>query len=87
MTAARQVNTIRCAVADTGIGISAQDQERLFTKFFRSQDPAVRSQHGTGLGLCIVKSLVELHGGSTTVSSRLGEGTTVTFTLPILHDS
>jgi signal transduction histidine kinase len=74
---------LHCAVADTGIGISPEDQQRLFTKFFRSEDPAVREMPGTGLGLCIVKSLVELQGGEMTVESALREGTTFTFTLPI----
>jgi len=72
-----------CSVSDTGIGISAEDQSRLFTRFFRSKDPAVRAMPGTGLGLCIVKSLVELHGGVVTVKSRPGEGTTFTFTIPV----
>lgn len=74
---------VHCAVSDTGIGISPEDQVRLFTKFFRSEDPAVREVPGTGLGLCIVKSLVELHGGHIEVESQLGVGTTFTFTVPI----
>lgn len=74
---------IHCAVSDTGIGISAEDQARLFTKFFRSEDPAVRQMPGTGLGLCIVKSLVELQGGEIEVESRCGTGTTFTFTVPV----
>ncbi len=78
---------VHCAVADTGIGISPQDQERLFTKFFRSEDPAVREMTGTGLGLCIVKNLVEMQGGTLTVQSHLGHGTTVTFTIPLGPES
>ena len=74
---------IRCAVSDTGIGMSDADMERLFTKFFRSEEQEVQDQPGTGLGLCIVKSLVELQGGSIEVESALGEGTTVTFTVPV----
>jgi len=75
---------VHCAVSDTGIGISPEDQARLFTKFFRSEDPAVRDMPGTGLGLCIVKSLVELQGGEIEVQSQPGQGTTFTFTVPVV---
>ncbi len=73
---------VYCAVSDNGIGMSAEDQMRLFTKFFRSENPVVRETPGTGLGLCIVKSLVELQGGVIAVESEPGRGTTFTFTLP-----
>ena len=73
---------VRCVVADTGIGISAEDQEQLFTKFFRSENPDVQERQGTGLGLCIVKNLVELQGGRIGVESELGKGTTFWFTVP-----
>ena len=69
-------------MSDTGIGISPEDQARLFTKFFRSKDPKVQETAGTGLGLCIVKSLVELQGGTVEIESQLGEGTTAIFTVP-----
>jgi signal transduction histidine kinase len=78
-----QEGQVHCAVSDTGVGISPEDQAQLFTKFFRSEDPAVREMNGTGLGLCIVKSLVELQGGEIEFESRRGEGTTFLFTLPI----
>jgi len=74
---------VHCAVSDTGIGMSPEDQARLFTKFFRSEDPAVREMTGTGLGLCIVKSLVELQGGEIEVASQYRKGTTFTFTVPV----
>jgi len=74
---------VHCAVSDTGIGISEKDQAHLFTKFFRSDDSAVRDIAGTGLGLCIVKSLAELQGGEVEVESLPGEGTTCTFTMPV----
>lgn len=70
-------------VVDTGIGISEKDQEKLFEKFWRSEDLAVRAQSGTGLGLFIVKELVERMGGHMDVTSRPGRGTTFTFTLPL----
>ena len=69
-------------ISDTGIGMSPDDQAELFTKFFRSSHPDVQATSGTGLGLCIVKSLVELQGGRLHVNSALGEGSTFTFTLP-----
>jgi signal transduction histidine kinase len=74
---------VTCTISDTGIGIPPEEQERLFTKFFRGDDDAVRSQVGTGLGLCIVKSLVELQGGTLTVESSVGEGSTFTFSVPL----
>jgi signal transduction histidine kinase/CheY-like chemotaxis protein len=80
--ASRKDGYVHCVVADTGIGISAEDQERLFTKFFRSENPDVRERQGTGLGLCIVKNLVELQGGQINVESELGKGTTFWFTVP-----
>lgn len=73
---------IQCRVSDTGVGISQEDQAKLFTKFFRSADAMVRNMPGTGLGLCIVKNLVELHDGEIEVESELGRGTTFTITLP-----
>jgi len=74
---------VRCSVSDTGIGISPEDQKRLFTKYFRAQDDAVRQVPGTGLGLVITKSLVELQGGEIWVESMPGEGSTFTFTVPV----
>jgi signal transduction histidine kinase len=77
---------VHCAVSDTGVGMSPEDLERLFTKFFRSEDPAVREMPGTGLGMCIVKSLIELQGGEIEVESQVGKGTTFTFTVPLASD-
>ena len=77
---------VHCAVSDTGVGMSLEEQARLFTKFFRSENPVVREMPGTGLGLCIVKSLVELQGGEIEVESQLGEGTTFTFTVPVAEE-
>ena len=74
---------VHCTVSDNGIGMSPEDCAQLFTKFFRSEDPAVREVSGTGLGLCIVKSLVELQGGKIEVESQLEEGTVFTFTVPV----
>ncbi|MDV7391808.1 HAMP domain-containing sensor histidine kinase, partial [Arthrospira platensis SPKY1] len=71
-----------CAVQDEGYGISAEDQQRLFTKFFRAQDPNIRQSKGTGLGLSISRGIVELHHGRIWVESTLGQGTTFHFAIP-----
>jgi signal transduction histidine kinase len=70
-------------VQDNGIGISAEDQKKIFQKFFRSEDPKTREATGTGLGLNITRSLVELQGGRAWFESEFREGTTFHFTLPI----
>lgn len=83
VSARQEDGFVQCAVSDTGIGIEPEEQERLFTKFFRSQNPTVRSVPGTGLGLAITKSLVELQGGRIWAESEPGKGSTFTFTLPV----
>jgi len=72
----------RVSIVDNGIGISEKNQARLFTQFFRAEDAAVREQPGWGLGLSIVKRLVEAQGGKVGFESVLGEGSTFTFTIP-----
>lgn len=73
---------VRISVSDSGIGIPAEDLGRLFTAFFRVERDARSDIPGTGLGLTIVKNLVESHGGRVTVESTEGVGTTFSFTLP-----
>ncbi|MDY7079282.1 MAG: HAMP domain-containing sensor histidine kinase [Chloroflexota bacterium] len=82
----QQDRYVHCTISDTGIGISPEDQSRLFTKFFRSDNPAVREMPGTGLGLCVVKGLVELQGGGVEVESQIGEGTTFAITIPVFAE-
>jgi PAS domain S-box-containing protein len=72
-------------VADTGIGISAADQERIFLPFQQADPTVSRRVEGTGLGLWISKALVELHDGAVSVKSELGLGTTVTIRLPSIR--
>ena len=69
-------------VSDTGMGISAEDQQQLFTRFFRSTAATERAIQGTGLGLSIVHSIVSQHGGAVSIDSATGHGTTVTVLLP-----
>ncbi|WP_303773310.1 GAF domain-containing protein [Anaerolinea thermophila] len=70
-------------VKDDGIGISEEDQKKIFQKFFRSEDPKTREVPGTGLGLNITKSLVEMQGGTIWFESEFRKGTTFHFTVPI----
>ena len=73
----------RVAVTDTGYGISPEDQERLFTRFYRVDNSDTREVGGTGLGLSIVKAFVELQGGEVGVESERGKGSTFSFTVPL----
>ena len=73
---------VMLAVADEGIGISPEDQDQLFSEFFRSANPEAYSQPGTGLGLAIVQRIVHRHDGRITVDSELGKGSTFTVNLP-----
>ncbi len=69
-------------VSDTGIGIAADDMPRIFEEFYRTEGAKGIAAHGTGLGLPIVKEIIESYGGTMEADSKLGEGTTFTFTLP-----
>jgi two-component system cell cycle sensor histidine kinase PleC len=70
-------------VIDTGVGISAENLEMLGTPFFRVENnPHQASTEGTGLGVALTKSLIELHGWHVGFASELGRGTTVTITMP-----
>jgi len=74
--------TVELAVADNGIGIAPEDQEKLFHTFFRSLDPRASAEPGTGLGLPIVERIVTAAGGTTTVESTLDSGSTFRVRLP-----
>jgi PAS domain S-box-containing protein len=76
------MEVIHVAVADSGIGISPEDQQLLFQKFFRSGDEKARHAPGTGLGLSITKELVELQGGRIWFESEYRRGTTFHFIIP-----
>ena len=72
-------------VNDSGIGLSTEEQAKLFTPFYRAHNPAAEAVGGTGLGLVITRSLVEMQGGEIQVSSEPGQGSTFGFTLPLAH--
>jgi signal transduction histidine kinase len=70
------------SVRDTGPGISAADQTKLFQEFQQPDNAITRKKGGTGLGLAISKRIIEMHGGRIWVESQPGQGSTFTFTLP-----
>ncbi len=82
VTAQPEGHMLRLSVTDQGYGMSPADQSRLFSQFFRSEDPHVREQIGWGLSLHITQRLVKLLGGEMAVQSELGQGSTFSFTLP-----
>jgi signal transduction histidine kinase len=71
------------SVCDTGPGMSAADQTRLFQEFQQADNAITRKKGGTGLGLAISKRIIEMHGGRIWVESQPGQGSTFTFTLPL----
>jgi len=75
------------SVRDTGIGIPAEDLHRVTKPFERGVQDYSRKQEGTGLGLALTKSLVEMHGGTVEITSRVGEGTAVQLRWPVRQDA
>ena len=73
---------VRVSVKDTGIGISEEDQDRVFDDFFQGSRTLAREHSGTGLGLSVAKKILEVHGGRIWVDSVQGKGSEFTFTLP-----
>jgi signal transduction histidine kinase len=79
-------DTILITVTDTGIGISPEDQVLIWERFFKvDRGRAMKSKGSSGLGLAIVRELVELHGGSIRVRSEAGKGSTFEVRIPMYH--
>ena len=76
-------STFQVNVIDTGLGIRASEQAKVFEKFYRSEDPQVARITGTGLGLALAREVIRLHGGDITVDSEHGKGSTFILTLPV----
>ncbi len=74
---------VRVAVRDTGIGIAAEDIKRLAQPFVQVENQHAKTTQGTGLGLALTKSLIEMHGSEMVIDSELGRGTTVWFDIPV----
>jgi len=84
--ALRKDNLIQIKIQDNGLGMTPEDQQKLFSKFFRSSDDKVREAPGTGLGLSITRNLIELQGGTVWFESEFRKGTSFYFTVPIAKD-
>lgn len=77
---------ILVSVSDTGIGIRESDLGRVFNLFEQGDSSMTKTHHGTGLGLALVKTLVEMHSGSIWAESALGKGSTFSFVIPVVKD-
>ncbi|MBL0740521.1 ATP-binding protein [Chryseolinea lacunae] len=87
ITVDNALNNLLICIADTGKGISADDLPHIFTPFYQSGEMENTSMPGTGLGLALVRELVNVHGGSISVSSELEQGTSVEVVLPLVRSS
>jgi signal transduction histidine kinase len=83
LKAEAEAGQIVLTISDTGVGIAPEEQELIFEKFRQAGNPLTREQGGTGLGLSIVRELTKLLGGSVTLQSELGRGSTFTVRLPL----
>ncbi len=79
-------NVLYTQISDTGVGIDAADLPHIFERFYRADRSRAGTTGGSGLGLSIVKAIITAHGGNIWAESNPGQGTTVTFTLPLARD-
>jgi two-component system sensor histidine kinase BaeS len=82
----KNTKEIEVSIADTGIGISAEDLPYIFERFYRVDKSRTRASGGSGLGLTIASRLIEAHGGKMKAESTLGKGSTFSFTLPVYEE-
>lgn len=82
INARKAQNMVQVDIADTGCGIPEEAQEKIFEEFYRVDNPINQEAKGTGLGLTLVKNIVEAHNGKIWVKSKLGAGSTFSFTIP-----
>jgi len=78
----RDRSMVKLQVADTGIGVPSDQLDRIFERFYQVDGSMTRKYGGVGLGLALVKSIIEAHGGQVTAASQVGVGTTFTVLLP-----
>ena len=83
LEAIRQNDWCQVSVTDSGIGIKEEDQERIFEPFCQLENPLAIEKSGAGLGLPLVKQIIEGHGGHIRVESEYGKGSRFIFTLPL----
>ena len=81
--ARRDGDRILVSVMDRGIGIAKSEQKKIFEKFYRAEDSLVHETKGSGLGLSLVRHIMEAHGGSVELESAPGNGSTFTLVLPV----
>jgi signal transduction histidine kinase len=81
--ALQEGDSVVLQVADTGIGIPPDQHERIFDRFYQVDGSSSRRYGGMGLGLALVKEVAEAHGGTVSVESVEGKGSTITITLPV----
>ena len=86
LRATHEKGQINIAVSDTGIGMTQEDADRIFDKFYRAKDVRVKEVTGSGLGLAITRQVIRQHGGDITVDTELNKGSTFTMTLPVVAE-
>lgn len=77
---------LQISIGDTGIGIAAKEQEKIFRRFYRGREPGTEGERGSGLGLAICNKIMQLHGGSLEISSEKNKGTMATAWFPLAPD-
>jgi signal transduction histidine kinase len=73
-------------VQDTGLGISQEDQKKMFTPYFRSNNEEALERPGTGLGMSLTRELIRLHNGEVWIESEIGKGSIFHFTIPLAKE-